>query len=104
VPEDIWRLWTNKAGKDLLTLSQERGSSSAETLLSKALGMVQEMKREAFEEREAVWIFEPGEVQPKRATVLEETPEEADEILVEFWDGDDPPCHIHRCNVRKSTS
>jgi len=100
----IWSKWQNKAGKDLLTLSQERGSSGAYSVLAKALGLVQEQKREAFEEREAVWIFAQGEVQPRRATVLEDTPEEADEVLVEYWDGDAPATRVERCLVRKMWS
>merc|ERR1712110_1140451 len=91
VPLEIWSNWTNKAGKDMLTLSQERGSSFAYSAVAKALGLVQEMKRDTFEEREAVWIFKQGDVQPLRATVMEDTPEEAEQILVEYWDGDAPP-------------
>eukprot|EP00442_Polarella_glacialis_P025672 CAMPEP_0115166904 /NCGR_PEP_ID=MMETSP0227-20121206/74368_1 /TAXON_ID=89957 /ORGANISM="Polarella glacialis, Strain CCMP 1383" /LENGTH=762 /DNA_ID=CAMNT_0002579461 /DNA_START=75 /DNA_END=2365 /DNA_ORIENTATION=+ len=87
----IWSRWENKAGKDLLTLAQERGSSSAYSVLAKALGMVKEMKRDTYEERETVWVFVNGDVQPRRATVLEDTPEDAEDVLVEFWDGDSPP-------------
>jgi len=101
---DTWREWQNKAGKDLLTLSQERGSSGAYSVLAKALGLVQELKRDSFDEREAVWIFAQGEVQPRRATVLEDTPEMADEVLVEYWDGDDPATLVERCLVRKMWS
>jgi len=97
----IWSRWQNKAGKDLITLSEERGSSSAYSELAKALGLVKEVKREAFEERDTIWVFVAGNVQPKRATVLEDTPEEVDEILVEYWDGDDPPERVDRCRVRK---
>lgn len=103
-PVDKWSRWENRAGKDLLTLSQERGSSCAYSVLAKALGMMREMKREAFEERETVWVFLHGEVQPRRATVLEDTPEEADDILVEYWDGDAPPEHVERCMVRRMWS
>jgi len=101
---EVWSKWQNKAGKDLLTLSQERGSSGAYSVLAKALGLVQEQRREAFDEREAVWIFTQGEVQPRRATVLEDTPAEADDVLVEYWDGDDPPSRVDRCLVRKMWS
>jgi len=104
VPVAQWSKWQNKAGKDLLTLAQERGSACAETALAKALGMVDEAPKEAFEERQAVWVFLPGEVQPRRATVLEDTPEEDDEVLVEFWDGDDPPERMEKCLVRKMFS
>jgi len=100
VENDMWSRWENKAGKDLLTLSQERGSTAAYAQLAKALGMVQEMKRDTYEERETVWIFLPGEVQPLRATVLEDTPEEADEVFIEYWDGDAPPQRVDRAMVR----
>merc|ERR1719437_168581 len=96
VPSSQWSRWENKAGKDLLTLSQERRSTLAYARLAKALGMVTEMKREAYEERETVWVFLRGEVQPRQATVIEDTPEEADAILVEYWDGDEPPQHVER--------
>lgn len=101
VSSGIWSKWENKAGKDLITLSQERGSSLAYSLLARELGVLKELHREVFEEREAVWVFEVGEVQPRRATVLEDTPEEAEEIYVEFWDGDAPPTYVERCLVRK---
>lgn len=101
VPTDTWSKWQNKAGQDLLTLSQVRGATSAYAVLAKALGIVHEMKREAYEEREAVWVFLPGDVQPRRATVLEDTPEEVDEVLLEYWDGDAPPERVERCLVRR---
>lgn len=101
VSPDIWSAWRNKAGKDLLSLSEERGSTNAYRTLAKDLGLLQEMVAETYEEREAVWIFLPGEVQPLRATVLEDVPESAELILVEFWDGDDPPSQVERCLVRK---
>merc|ERR1711933_667259 len=101
---NFWAKWQNKAGKDLLTLSQERGSSGAYSVLAEALGMVQEMKRESFEEREAVWIFNPGEIQPLRATVLEDTSAEKDTVFIEYWDGDAPPVAVERCMVRKMWS
>jgi len=62
------------------------------------------MKQEAFEERESVWIYPVGEVQPLRATVLEDTPEEAEDVLIEYWDGDQPPSRIEKCMVRKMWS
>lgn len=101
VNKDVWERWQNKAGKDLLTLSQERGSSAAYSLLARSLGILKELEREAFEEREAVWVFENGEVQPRRATVLEDTPPEEEMVYVEFWDGDEPPQRVERCQVRK---
>jgi len=103
-PMEKWSKWENKAGKDLLTLSQERGSSSAYSALARALGMLKEAKREAFAERETVWVFIAGDVQPRRATVLEDTPEEADQVLVEYWDGDAPPERVDRCIVRRMWS
>jgi len=102
VPTSTWSAWKNKAGKDLLTLSEERGSSAAYSLLAKALGLLKERKRESFEEREAVWVLFTGEVQPRRATVLEDTPADADEILLEFWDGNDAASHIDRSFVLKA--
>lgn len=101
VDREIWSKWTNRAGKDLLTLSQERGSSLAYSMLARHLGMLKELQREAFEERESVWVFVGSEVQPRRATVLEDTPLEADEVSVEFWDGDEPAVMVEKCMVRK---
>jgi hypothetical protein len=100
-PRTMWENWQNKAGKDLLTLSQERGSTTAYSILAKALGILNELKRHTFEEREAVWIYIPGDVQPLPATVLEDTSEEPDEILVEFWDGDEPAKYVGRDQVFK---
>jgi len=102
VAKEQWSVWRNKADRDLLTLSEERGSSEAYAVLAKALGLVSEAKRDTFEEREAVWIFEPGEVMPRRATVLEDTSTEVDDIYIEFWDGDEPAMRIQRCLVHKS--
>jgi len=101
VANEVWSKWENRAGKDLLTLSQERGSTAAYSMLARTLGLLQEQVRETYEERETVWVFELGEVQPRRATIMEDTPEEADEILVEFWDGDAPAARVERCIVRK---
>lgn len=101
---DVWSKWQNKAGKDLFTLSQERGSDCAYSVLARAKGLLKEMQRESFEDRETVWVFETGEIQPKRATVLEDTPADTDDVLVEFWDGDAPPIRIERCLVRKMWS
>mmetsp|Transcript_25484 Transcript_25484/g.59350 ORF Transcript_25484/g.59350 Transcript_25484/m.59350 type:complete len:946 (-) Transcript_25484:176-3013(-) len=101
---DVWSSWSNKAGKDLLTLSQERGSSAAYAMLGKALGIIEEMKAEPFAEREAVWVFLPGEVQPRRASVMEDTDAEAPEVLLEYWDGDGEAEKVERCMVRKMWS
>jgi len=73
-------------------------------MLARALGLLQDLKRDTFEEREAVWIFMQGDVQPRRATVLEDTSEEADDVLVEYWDGDADPERVDRCYVRKMWS
>jgi len=64
--------------------------------------MLEELQRHSYVEREVVWVFEVGEVQPRRATVLEDTPEDREDILVEFWDGNAPPVHVERCLVRKT--
>merc|ERR1712194_304741 len=101
VPIEVWREWKNKAGKDLLSLSEERGSTAAYSWMAKALGLIKDRKRDSYEEREAVWVLLTGDVQPRRATVLEDTPEEADQIQLEFWDGYEPPSNIHRDFVFK---
>jgi hypothetical protein len=97
-PEVLSR-WHNKAGKSLLTLSEERGSPGVYAILAKAYGLLQEQKREAFEESQTVWVYLQGEVQPRRATVLEDTPAEADDVLVEFWEGNSPPEKVDRSMV-----
>eukprot|EP00927_Polykrikos_kofoidii_P037996 TRINITY_DN32229_c0_g1_i1.p1 TRINITY_DN32229_c0_g1~~TRINITY_DN32229_c0_g1_i1.p1 ORF type:complete len:1020 (+),score=175.17 TRINITY_DN32229_c0_g1_i1:38-3061(+) len=102
VPQDTWTSWRNKADKDLLTLAIERGASKSYSAIGKALGLVSEMKREVFEERESVWIMFVGEVQPQRATVLEYTPASADDVLIELWTGHDAPTRVQRSLVLKS--
>jgi len=104
VDVDVWSQWTNKAGKDLLTLSEERGSTTAYSFLASALGILTEQRRETFEERETVWVFFPGEVQARRATILEDTAEENDEIHVEMWEGSAGTQMVERCLVRKMGS
>jgi len=101
VPKELWSEWQNKAGKDLLTLSEERGSSGAYSLLAKALGLLKERIRETYEEREAVWVLFAGAVQPRRATVMEDTDTEANDILLEFWDDDEPASMVDRNFVLK---
>lgn len=101
VHENVWKTWENKAGKDLETLAMERGSNMAYGVLMHKLGKLKELHRDAFEEREDVWVFEAGEVKPRQATVMEDTPAEADEVLVEFWDGDEPASHVDRCMIHK---
>jgi len=102
VPQHVWSCWHNKAGKDLLALAQERGSSGSQSMVAKALGLVQERKRESFEERETVWVLFPGEVQARHATVLEDVPETAEDVLLELWDCDDPPTRVNRGIVLKA--
>lgn len=112
LPCETWSAWTNKGGKDMLTLSQERGSPDAYALMAKTLGLVRESKRESFEEGEHVWILEPGDVQAQHATVLEPAPAElpegeepeGDTILVEFWEGNGPPRRVSRPCVLKANS
>merc|ERR1712007_206871 len=104
IPVDVWSKWENKACKSLVTLSQERGSVAAYSHLARALGLVKELKRESFEEREAVWVFIRGNVQPQRATVLADTSGEAETIPIEYWDGDEPATTVDRCSVRKMFS
>merc|ERR1711957_875259 len=55
VPKEVWGEWKNKAGKDLLSLSEERGSTAAYSYMAKALGLIKDRKRDSYEEREAVW-------------------------------------------------
>jgi len=104
VDVDVWCQWKNKAGKDLLTLSEERGSTTAYSFLAQALGILTEQKRDVFEDRETVWVFFPGEVQARRATILEDTAEENEEIHVEMWEGDAGTQMVERCLVRKMGS
>lgn len=101
VPVLVWKGWSNKGGKDLLTLSEERGSKESYSMLAKALGVLKERKREAFEERETVWVLCARDVQARRGTVLEDTAPEAEEISVEFWDGNEGPTRIPRDSVLK---
>jgi len=96
-----WSLWQNKAGKDLLTLSEERGSTEAHSALMRATGIVIQLKRDAYEERENVWVYNPGDVQPRRATILEDFDEDAEEILIEYWDGNEPGLYVDRAMIRK---
>lgn len=97
---EVWSLWRNKAGKNLVSLSEERGSRTVYRFLATSLGLLQELPVEEFEEGEAVWIFLRGEVQPRRASVVESS-SEATQIIVEFWEGNDPPVHVERCLLRK---
>jgi len=101
--QDVWSSWQNKAGKDLLTLAQERRATGSYALIGRALGLLQERKREAFEECETVWVLCPGEVQARHGTVVEDAPADGDtELLIEFWDRPGPPQKVDRANVLKA--
>lgn len=102
LPVNVWSNWRNKAGKDLVTLSEERGSSAAYSILARYLGVLKEQKRQAFEDREDVWVLVHGELQPRRATIVEEVDDDAQNLLVEFWDGDEPAIYVDRSMVLKS--
>jgi len=101
VSVDEWSKWENKAGQNLVTLSEVRRSSGAYAMLAGAMGLLKELPRQSFEEKETVWVFEQGEVMPRRATVLEVTAQDAETVPVEFWDGDAPSVYVERCLVRK---
>jgi len=101
--QDVWSSWQNKGGKNLLTLAQERQATGSYALIGRALGLLQERKREAFEERETVWVLCPGEVQARHGTVIEDAPADGDtELLLEFWDFPGPPQKVDRANVLKA--
>lgn len=109
----VWSTWENKAGKDLLTLAIERGSQRCHVHLSKALGLLIAAPVEEFSERESVWVFEPGRVQPRQATVIaienngdDSRISEASEvsIQVEFWDDDSPAVWVPRSSMRKTAT
>lgn len=91
-----------EAGKDLISLSQERGASLAYSALARALGVLVERKHSSLEHGAAVWIHEPGEMQPRRATVARAARADAREVLVEFWDGDAPEMWVQRALVSKA--
>merc|ERR1719330_363307 len=103
VPLDIWKNWMNKGGKDLLTLSEERGSSAAYSMLARALGLMKNRRRSSFCEREFVWVMLAGDIQPRQATVLEDVSDEANQICIEFWDDDSEPMWVDRDFVLKSS-
>merc|ERR1719424_1881559 len=104
LPVAAWSEWQNKAGKTLLALSEERGSSLACAALMRALGMVRERKRESFTDGESVWVLEPGEVQPRRATVREAASSSAENVLLEFWDDYCDAAYVPHCKIMKSCS
>jgi len=102
LPKEVWSEWHNKAGKDLLTLSEERGSSAAYSFLTRQLGKLKERKREAFAQGADVWVLMQGEIQPRRATVMEDAPAEANYVLLEYWDGDAAASYVDRGQVLPS--
>lgn len=99
---EVWSAWKNGAGVGLLALSEERGASNAYTTLANALGLLEELPRERFEEKDAVWVFKPGEVQPRRASVVVDADDKADDVLVEFWEGSEAAQRVDRCLLRKT--
>jgi len=101
VDMSVWSAWQNKAGQDLLTLSEVRQSCYTYAVLAGALGILKEYRRVSFCDAETVWVFEHGEVMPRRATVKQDTNLESETVLVEFWDGDEPSQHVDRCMVQK---
>jgi hypothetical protein len=101
VPQEVWSTWQNKAGRDLLTLAEERGSSGAYCVLARALGMIQERRQETFKESESVWVLELGQVQPRRASILEDCEEHTEDVLLEYWDGCEAPCRVARALILK---
>jgi hypothetical protein len=102
VPSSVWSAWKNKAGTDLLALSEERGSNKCYAVLAKGLGLVTEVELSPLEENETVWVFTSGDVTPRRATVLRAPAGSDDEVLLQFWDGDDEAQLTPRCTVQKS--
>mmetsp|Transcript_18888 Transcript_18888/g.61447 ORF Transcript_18888/g.61447 Transcript_18888/m.61447 type:complete len:834 (+) Transcript_18888:103-2604(+) len=98
VPLDMWTKWRNGADKDLQELCVERGAGSEECLkvIFEAMGLTQEREREYFEEGTYVWVHRRGEVQAMQATVKQDTPEEDDLILIEYWIGSGAPEYVDR--------
>eukprot|EP00928_Gymnodinium_smaydae_P036874 TRINITY_DN25701_c0_g2_i1.p1 TRINITY_DN25701_c0_g2~~TRINITY_DN25701_c0_g2_i1.p1 ORF type:complete len:700 (-),score=183.60 TRINITY_DN25701_c0_g2_i1:101-2104(-) len=52
VDVSIWSEWKNKAGEKLLDMSQERRLSNAYAVLARELGLLKELTRETYVERE----------------------------------------------------
>lgn len=102
IPITLVRDWKNKAGTDLLTLAEERKKGKSYSVLAKAMGLVKEEKPERYEEKDSVWVFLPGEVAAVRATVVEEAAEEAQTVLLEFWEGNAPARHVNRRRIWRS--
>jgi len=98
VPLDMWTKWRNGADKDLQELCVERGAGSEECLkvIFEAMGLTQEREREYFEEGTYVWVHRRGDVQALQATVKQDTPEEDDLILIEYWIGSGAPEYVDR--------
>jgi len=95
--------WQNKAGESLLTLSEKR-KSSLYAVMAKALGIVREQQKDAYEEKEPVWVYFTGDPQPRQATVLEDTPEEAETVLLQYWTGEEPAVRVEKARIRPSWS
>jgi len=99
----IWVKWRNKAGKDLEELCQERGEKceGALRVIYKASGREQTVVREYYEEGTYIWVHLKGDVQAKQATVMQDTPEEDDYILIQYWIGYDEPEYVDRSMVSR---
>jgi len=80
-----WSHWRNKGGKSLLEMAEERSKEHCHSFLLKALDRVTTLAAEDIETGDAVWVFEPGELQPHKATAVEFSP---DFIVVTYWDSD----------------
>merc|ERR1711908_248191 len=68
-PEN-WEQWKNKGGKSLLDMAEERSKENCHSFLLKALDRVSSLAAEDIDEGDAVWVFEPGELQPHKATCV----------------------------------
>jgi len=99
---DVWQRWENNAGKDLVSLSLERGSMKVYSVLVRALGIVQERKHSSLDRGDAVWVIEAGKVQPRQATVVEDVKDESEDVLLEFWDDNLPAMRVQRSRVSKA--
>lgn len=101
IPFERWRLWENKASRDLETLALERGSQHCHVFLAKASGELATPKREHIGEGEAVWVFLPDNVQPRQATVQVLCSDEEDSVEVRFWDVEGPNLCVPHCTLRR---
>jgi hypothetical protein len=101
VRKETWSTWANKAGDSLVKVAHDRQNTEVYSALARELGLLRELDRDFFAEDEDVWVYKPGEACPLRAKVLEDTPVENDEILIQYLDGDDAHTHVARATVRK---